>query len=44
MEKLKVAAPLDPAFAPIYREMQAFAARAAKGRRSALPWSETTAW
>ena len=31
MEKLKVAAPLDPAFAPIYREMQAFAARAAKG-------------
>lgn len=31
MVKLKVAAPLDPAFAPIYREMQAFAARAAKG-------------
>ena len=31
MEKMKVLAPLDPAFEPIYRGLQAFAARAAKG-------------
>ena len=38
MVKLKVAAPLDPAFAPIYREMQAFAARAAKAINEFFPW------
>ena len=31
MEKMKVLAPLDPAFEPIYRGLEAFAARAAKG-------------
>ncbi|MDY2656598.1 MAG: ROK family protein [Candidatus Limiplasma sp.] len=31
MDKMKVTAPLDPAFSPIYRGLQAFAARAAKG-------------
>ena len=31
MEKMKVLAPLDPAFEPIYRGLEAFAARAAEG-------------
>ena len=31
MDKMKVLAPLDPAFEPIYRGLQAFAARAANG-------------
>ena len=31
MDKMKVIAPLDPAFEPIYRGLQAFAA--ARGRR-----------
>ena len=31
MDKMKVTAPLDPAFTPIYRGLQAFAARAEKG-------------
>lgn len=31
MEKMKVLAPLDPAFEPIYRGLEAFAARAAQG-------------
>ena len=31
MEKMKVRAPLDPAFEPIYRGLEAFAARAAEG-------------
>ena len=33
MDKMKVIAPLDPAFEPIYRGLQAFAARAAGGPR-----------
>ena len=33
MDKMKVIAPLDPAFEPIYRGLQAFAARAASGPR-----------
>ena len=33
MDKMKVTAPLDPAFEPIYRGLQAFAARAASGPR-----------
>ena len=33
MDKMKVTAPLDPAFEPIYRGLQAFAARAAGGPR-----------
>ena len=31
MEKMKVLAPLDPAFEPIYRGLEAFSARAAEG-------------
>ena len=33
MDKMKVTAPLDPAFEPIYRGLQTFAARAASGPR-----------